>query len=53
MHCSDSCTAQKGPTQCSHAPLWQNLVGAPMERVGVDILGLVPITNSGNRYVFE
>jgi len=26
-------------------------VGAPMERVGVDILGPLPVTDSGNRYV--
>lgn len=51
MHCSDTCTAQKGPTQCSHALLLQYLVGAPMERIGVGILGPFPITESGNRYV--
>ena len=27
------------------------VVGAPMERVGVDVLGPFPITESGNRYV--
>ncbi|KAK0136443.1 hypothetical protein N1851_027445 [Merluccius polli] len=27
------------------------LVGAPMERVGVDVLGPFPVTDSGNRYV--
>lgn len=51
MHCCDACTAQKGPTQRSHAPLQQYLVGAPMERIGVDILGPFPVTDSGNRYV--
>ncbi|KAJ8412152.1 hypothetical protein AAFF_G00144190 [Aldrovandia affinis] len=30
---------QKGPTRRSHAPLQQYLVGVPMERIGVDILG--------------
>lgn len=39
VHCCDTGTAQKGPTQRSHAPLQQYLVGTPMERVGVDILG--------------
>ena len=38
VHCCDSCTAKKGPTGRSHAPLQQYQVGAPMERVGVDIL---------------
>ncbi|KAM6968624.1 retrovirus-related Pol polyprotein from transposon 412 [Tautogolabrus adspersus] len=51
VHCCDSCTAKKGPTQRSHAPLQQYLVGAPMERVGVDILGPFPVTDSGNRYI--
>ena len=51
IHCCDSCTAKKGPTGRSHAPLQQYQVGAPMERVGVDILGPFPITDSGNRYV--
>ncbi|KAG1946509.1 thy-1 membrane glycoprotein [Pimephales promelas] len=45
------CTAQKGPSQRSHAPLQQYLVGAPMERIGVDILGPFPITDAGNRFV--
>lgn len=51
VHCCDLCTAKKGPTQRSHAPLQQYLVGAPMERVGVDILGPFPTTDTGNRYV--
>ncbi|XP_042073272.1 uncharacterized protein LOC121813519 [Haplochromis burtoni] len=51
VHCCDTCTAQKGPTQRSTAPLQQYLVGAPMERVGVDVLGPFPVTESGNRYV--
>ncbi|KAJ8332909.1 hypothetical protein SKAU_G00418050 [Synaphobranchus kaupii] len=50
VYCCDSCTAQRGLTQCSHAPLQQYLVGAPMERVGVDILEPFPVTDSGNRY---
>jgi len=51
VHCCELCTAKKGPTQRSHAPLQQYLVGAPMERVGVDILGPFPTTDGGNRYV--
>ncbi|KAJ8353404.1 hypothetical protein SKAU_G00209710 [Synaphobranchus kaupii] len=51
VHCCDSCTAQKGPSQRSRAPLQQHLVGAPMERVGVDVLGPFPVTDSGNRYI--
>lgn len=51
VHRCDSCTAKKGPTRKSHAPLQQYQVGAPMERVGVDILGPFPTTDRGNRYV--
>lgn len=51
VHRCDTCTAQKGPTQRSHGPLQQYQVGAPMERVAVDILGPFPTTERGNRYV--
>uniref|UniRef100_A0A674P0I3 Gypsy retrotransposon integrase-like protein 1 n=1 Tax=Takifugu rubripes TaxID=31033 RepID=A0A674P0I3_TAKRU len=51
VHRCDPCTVQKGPTRRSHAPLQQYQVGAPMERVGVDILGPFPTTDQGNRYV--
>ncbi len=51
VHCCDVCTAQKGPSRCSHAPLQQYLVGAPMERIGVDILGPFPFKEAGNRFV--
>jgi len=51
VQCCDLCTAKKGTTQRSHTPLQQYLVGAPMERVEVNILGLFPTTDSGNRYV--
>ena len=47
VHCCDSCTAKKGPTGRSHAPLQQYQVGAPMERVGVDILGHSPSQTVG------
>ncbi len=50
VHCCDVCTAQKGPSRRSHAPLQQYLIGAPMERIGVDILGPFPITEAGNRF---
>ncbi len=51
VHCCDVCTAQKGPSRRSHAPLQQYLVGAPMERIGVDILGPFPVTEAGIRFV--
>uniref|UniRef100_A0A1A7ZT94 Gypsy retrotransposon integrase-like protein 1 n=1 Tax=Nothobranchius furzeri TaxID=105023 RepID=A0A1A7ZT94_NOTFU len=51
VHCCDVCTSQKGPTQRSRGPLQQYLFEAPMEQVGVDILGPFPTTEAGNRYV--
>lgn len=51
VHCCDTCTTKKGPTRRPHAPLQQYLVGAPMEHVGVDILGSFPVSEAGNRYV--
>ena len=49
----DSCTAKKGPPEQSHAQLQQFPVGAPMERVGVDIVSPLAVTDSGNRYVLS
>ena len=51
LYCCDSCTARKGLTGRSHAPMQQYQMGAPMERVGVDILGPLPTTDSRNRYI--
>ncbi|KAG7468788.1 Transposon Ty3-I Gag-Pol poly [Solea senegalensis] len=47
----DECTARKGPTGRSQAPLQQLRAGAPLERVAVDIVGPLPITDRGNRYI--
>ena len=45
------CCAKKGPRQKIQAPLQLYQVGAPMERVAVDIMGPLPVTTSGNRYI--
>lgn len=47
----DPCMARKGPPGRSHAPLQQFPVGAPMERVAVDVVGPLPCSDGGNRYV--
>ncbi|KAJ8356847.1 hypothetical protein SKAU_G00196410 [Synaphobranchus kaupii] len=47
----DPCTARKGPTDQSRAPLQQYRVGAPVERVAIDVLGPFPRTPRGNRFV--
>ncbi|KAI3373745.1 hypothetical protein L3Q82_022328, partial [Scortum barcoo] len=51
VHQCDTCTAKKRPTQCSHASLQQYQVGAPKERVAVNILGPFLTTEQGNRYI--
>ena len=47
----DQCAAKKGPPGQSHALLQQFPVGEPMERLGVDIVGPFPVTDSGNRWI--
>ncbi|XP_050705336.1 uncharacterized protein LOC126990695 [Eriocheir sinensis] len=47
----DVCSAKKGPTKRNRAPLQVHCVGAPMERVAVDIAGPLPLTPRGNRYI--
>ena len=45
------CCAKKGPQRKPQAPLQIYRVGAPMERIAVDITGPLPVTESGNRYI--
>jgi hypothetical protein len=47
----DKCAARKPSKQKNRAPLGQYLAGDPMERVAVDILGPLPVTERGNRYI--
>lgn len=47
----DPFAAYKGPLDQSHAHLQQLAVGAPMERVAVDVMGPFPRKDRGNRYV--
>ena len=47
----DVCCAKKGPTRKTRAPLQLYQVGAPMERVAVDIAGPLPVTTQGNRFI--
>ncbi len=48
-HC-DLCAARK-QTRPAKAPLGQAPAGEPMEKVSIDILGPLPLTDNGNRYV--
>ncbi len=45
------CAQRKNPPKKSRAPLQQYRVGAPMERIAVDILGPLPETDQGNIYI--
>ncbi len=46
----DQCAARK-PAKLTKAPLGECPVGEPMEKVAIDILGPLPVTNRGNRFV--
>ena len=45
------CAQRKTPTNRKKAPLQQEAVGAPMERVAMDIVGPLPETERGNKYI--
>ena len=45
----DACTAKKRPVWRMRAPLQLHQVGAPLERVAMDIMGPLPPTRQGNR----
>ena len=47
----EECVAKKGPLRAPQAPLQILTVGAPMERVAVDVAGPFPVSSSGNRYI--
>ena len=45
------CGARKRPVHTPRAPLADYHVGAPLDRVAMDMLGPFPVSNNGNRYV--
>lgn len=47
----DRCVSRKLSREANRAPMGQYMVGEPMERVAMDILGPLPVTGSGFRYV--
>ena len=47
----DHCAARKQVKKSNHAPLGSYHVGEPMERIAIDILGPLPLTKSGNKYI--
>ena len=47
----DECASRKGPSKRQRGPMKQFNVGAPLERVAVDVLGPLPTSSSGNKYI--
>ena len=47
----DACAARKGPKKRSRGKLHRYNVGAPFERIALDILGPLPRTSDGNKYI--
>ena len=47
----DLCASRRGPPRKQRAPMHQYNVGAPAERIALDVLGPLPTTESGNKYV--
>ena len=47
----DTCSSNKAPSKTPRAALGSLPVGAPLDRMATDILGPLPITPRGNRYI--
>jgi hypothetical protein len=47
----EQCAKRKGPQQTKKAPMQVTRSGYPMERIAVDILGELPETPNGNKYI--
>jgi hypothetical protein len=45
------CQARKGPPRIPRGNMQSYVVGAPMERVALDILGPLPESQNGNKYI--
>ncbi|CAG2215862.1 unnamed protein product [Mytilus edulis] len=45
------CNSRKGPQKRPRGAMKEFLVGAPLERVALDILGPLPITTSGKKFI--
>ena len=47
----DACASRRGPPKKIRASLAQYNVGSPMERVAIDVLGPLPTSEGGNKYL--
>ena len=47
----DFCSRRKEPLKTERAPMELERSGFPMERIAIDILGELPLTERGNKYI--
>ena len=47
----DTCAANKKPKRKPRAPMGDMRVGAPLDRLSIDVLGPLPKTSRGNQYI--
>ena len=47
----EKCAKRKGPTKTKMAPIQIVRSGYPMERIALDIIGELPCTERGNKYI--
>lgn len=47
----DICARAKTGPGLGRSSLCQSVTGAPLDRIGIDIVGPLPVTNDGNEYV--
>lgn len=47
----DICESRKSPNKLPKAPLQKYVVGAPLERLAIDIMGPLPLTKKKNSYL--
>ena len=45
------CASRRGPRPALKAPMKTYNVGAPLERVALDVMGPLPVSDRGNRYI--
>ncbi|UYV84436.1 K02A2.6-like [Cordylochernes scorpioides] len=46
-----TCAASKGPQTRSRGKMRESNVGAPFERIAIDVAGPIPVTEDGNKYL--
>ena len=47
----EECASRKGPPRKQRGPMKQFIVGAPLERLAIDVLDPLPVSEKGNKYL--